>query len=146
METELDVMFWEILFGWILFSILIGLLGQNRKIGFWGAFLFSFLLSPIIGLLITIVSDSAQSESEKHVFKKYIERAAKAKNKEDYKSAHDNYLDAIYHLEHDYKAPNKSRMDLIISLKKKVNNLKVKMKEIGSASPHSDLVITEKTS
>jgi hypothetical protein len=31
----------EIAFAWILFSVLIGLLGQNRKIGFVGAFLFS---------------------------------------------------------------------------------------------------------
>ena len=143
-QTETEIM--EIAFGWILFSVLIGLLGQNRKIGFWGAFLFSLILSPIIGLLITIFSNSAQSESEKHVFKKYIEKAAKAKNKEDYKSAHDNYLDAIYHLEHDYKAPNKSRKDLIISLKKKVNSLKDKMKEIEPVMPHSDLGTTEKTS
>jgi len=136
----------EIAFAWILFSVLIGLLGQNRKIGFLGAFLFSLLLSPIIGLIITLFSDSVQGESEIHVFKKYIEKAAKAKNKEDYKSAYDNYLDAIYHLEHDYKAPDKSRNDLIISLKKKVNTLKDKIKEIEPVINHSELSETEKTS
>jgi hypothetical protein len=136
----------EIAFAWILFSILIGLLGQNRKIGFLGAFLFSLLLSPIIGLIITLFSDSVQGESEKHIFKKYIEIAAKANNKEDYKSAHDNYLDAIYHLEHDYKSPDKSRNDLIISLKKKVNTLKDKIKEIEPVINHSELGETEKTS
>ncbi len=119
----------EIAFVWVIFSVLIGFLGQNKKVGFMGAFLFSLLLSPLIGLIIILVSDRAQSESEKHPYKKYLEKAAKSKNKEDFKSAHDNYLDAIYHLEHDYRIPSKSRMDLIISLKKKVTNLKEKINQ-----------------
>ena len=118
-----------IVISWIFFSILIGLLGQKRKIGFWGAFLFSILLSPIIGLIITLISDNAISEKEKHVFKKYLELAEKAQNKQDFKTAHDNYSDAIYHLEHDYKSFDKSRLDLIISLKKKVEKLKAKLVE-----------------
>jgi hypothetical protein len=114
---------------WVLFSILIGLLGQNRKIGFWGAFLFSIFLSPLIGLIITLFSDNAFSEKEKHVFKKYVELAEKAQNRQDFKAAQDNYLDAIYHLEHDYKSFDQSRIDLIISLKKKVEKLKAKLLE-----------------
>jgi hypothetical protein len=117
----------EIAIFWIFFSGLIGLVGQNRRIGFWGAFLFSILLSPVIGLIITLLSDNAKNEKEKHVFKKYVELAEKAKNREDFKTAIDNYLDAIYHLEHDYKGIDKSRDDLIISLNKKVEKLKVKL-------------------
>ena len=37
---------------WVIFSILVGVIGLNRKIGFWGAFFISLLLSPFIGLEI----------------------------------------------------------------------------------------------
>ncbi len=44
------------IFFWIVFSILIGLVGKQRKIGFGGAFFLSLLLSPLIGLIITLIS------------------------------------------------------------------------------------------
>jgi len=44
--------------GWLLFSVIIGVVGSNRKIGFAGAFFLSLLLSPFIGLIITLVSKS----------------------------------------------------------------------------------------
>ncbi|KPA15496.1 membrane protein [Candidatus Magnetomorum sp. HK-1] len=37
--------------------LLIGLLGANRKFGFWGYFFGSILLSPIIGLCLVLASD-----------------------------------------------------------------------------------------
>lgn len=46
------------LFGWVLFSLLIGAIGNNRNIGFWGAFFLSLILSPLIGLIFTIISKS----------------------------------------------------------------------------------------
>jgi len=46
----------EVFFVWILFSLLVGAIGSDRKIGFWGAFFLSLILSPIIGLIITVVS------------------------------------------------------------------------------------------
>jgi hypothetical protein len=48
--------------GWIIFSIIIGVIGANRKIGFLGAFFLSLLLSPIIGLIVTLVSKSNEAE------------------------------------------------------------------------------------
>jgi len=42
----------------ILPAFLIGLLGQNRKMGFWGYFFASLLLTPPIGLLLVLASDS----------------------------------------------------------------------------------------
>ena len=39
-------------------SLLIGLLGINRKMGFWGYFFSSLLLTPLIGILLLLVSDS----------------------------------------------------------------------------------------
>jgi len=41
---------------WIVFSIVIGIIGSNRKIGFAGAFFLSLLLSPVIGLIIALTS------------------------------------------------------------------------------------------
>ena len=46
------------LFGWFLLSLLVGSIGNNRNIGFWGAFLLSLILSPIIGLIFTLISKS----------------------------------------------------------------------------------------
>jgi hypothetical protein len=38
-------------------SLIIGLLGVNRKMGFWGYFFSSLLLTPLIGILLLLVSD-----------------------------------------------------------------------------------------
>jgi hypothetical protein len=39
------------------FSILVGLMGRDRKFGFWGYFFASLLLSPLLGFLLVICSD-----------------------------------------------------------------------------------------
>ncbi|MDY0144191.1 MAG: SHOCT domain-containing protein [Candidatus Izemoplasmatales bacterium] len=48
--------------GWIIFSIVIGALGSKRKIGFAGAFFLSLILSPLIGLIITLTSKLIETE------------------------------------------------------------------------------------
>lgn len=40
----------------IALSVLVGLLGRNRKIGFGLSFVLSLFLSPLIGLVITLFS------------------------------------------------------------------------------------------
>jgi hypothetical protein len=47
-----------LLFVWIIFCLIVGAIGDSRTVGFWGAFLWSFLLSPLIGLIITLSSKS----------------------------------------------------------------------------------------
>jgi vacuolar-type H+-ATPase subunit I/STV1 len=47
-----------IILGWLISSIIIGAIGSTRKIGFFGAFALSLLLSPLIGLIISLVSKS----------------------------------------------------------------------------------------
>ncbi len=49
--------------GWVLPSALLGLLGDNRVIGFWKSILISILLSPIIGLIIILASKSRQTDA-----------------------------------------------------------------------------------
>ena len=41
----------------LVLSALVAYLGKNRKFGFWGYFACSFLLTPIIGLVIVLASD-----------------------------------------------------------------------------------------
>ncbi len=38
-------------------SLVIGVAGTNKKMGFWGYLFSSILLSPIIGLMLLLVSD-----------------------------------------------------------------------------------------
>ena len=47
---------------WILFSFIVGAIGSGKKIGFFGAFILSLILSPIIGLIIALVSKSKEDE------------------------------------------------------------------------------------
>lgn len=49
--------------GWIIFSIIVGIVGSGRKIGFFGALFVSLLLSPLIGLIITLISKSKEQEA-----------------------------------------------------------------------------------
>ena len=41
----------------LLLSFIVGLLGKNRKFGFWGYFFASLLLTPILGLILVLASD-----------------------------------------------------------------------------------------
>ncbi|MBE7653767.1 hypothetical protein [Tenacibaculum finnmarkense] len=57
-----------IFFGWIIFSFiigLIGLIGTDREIGFFSAFFLSLFLSPLIGLVITLISKNKEDENYK---------------------------------------------------------------------------------
>src|SRR5690606_38432386 len=48
----------ELFFAWIVFAIIVGAIGSNRNIGFGLAFFLSLILSPIIGLIITLFSET----------------------------------------------------------------------------------------
>lgn len=47
---------------WLLISLIIGIIGDKRKIGFSGAFLYSISLSPIIGAIFV-----ANSKEKKNI-------------------------------------------------------------------------------
>lgn len=40
-----------------LLSVLVGIIGSHRRIGFGWAFLLSLIFTPLVGLIITLVSD-----------------------------------------------------------------------------------------
>lgn len=46
---------------YVLLSLFIGLLGINKKLGFWGYFFGSLLFSPIIGLILLCASDKRKT-------------------------------------------------------------------------------------
>jgi Short C-terminal domain len=41
---------------WVLFALLVGWLGEDRVIGFWGSFFVALLLSPLVGFIVVIFS------------------------------------------------------------------------------------------
>ncbi len=41
----------------LLLCVLVGLLGDHRKWGFWGYFFASLLFTPVMGLLFVLASD-----------------------------------------------------------------------------------------
>ncbi len=45
------------LLGGCFLSVLVGIVGSRRRIGFGWAFLLSLLFTPLVGLLIALVSD-----------------------------------------------------------------------------------------
>lgn len=51
-----------IVFGWIILSFIIGIVGSNRKIGFLGALFISLIFSPLIGLIFTLISKTEVEE------------------------------------------------------------------------------------
>lgn len=46
-------------------SIIIGYLGRRRRMGFWGLTFGSLLLTPLIGLLLLILTDDVPQQAEK---------------------------------------------------------------------------------
>jgi hypothetical protein len=47
----------------VILSGIVGLLGMNRKMGFWGYFFASILLTPICGFLLVLLSDPRHRKS-----------------------------------------------------------------------------------
>lgn len=116
---------------WIGLSLLVGVVGQNRKIGFGWAFACAIILSPIIGVVIALMSPSLKQLKEAHIFASHQELARKAEYKGQFEQAIDHYQDALYHLENDYQnlttKDNLNRLSLIQVLKEKVQDLRGKI-------------------
>ena len=54
-----------ILIAYLGLSILVSLIGSNRKFGFWGYFFTSLFLTPIIGSIVMLASDKQPKKIEK---------------------------------------------------------------------------------
>jgi len=123
---------------WIGLALLVGVVGKNRKIGFGGAFFLSLLLSPIIGLVIALLSKPKKDITEEHKFLAYKELAKKAEFKGQIDQAIDYYMDSLYHLENDYKnLTNKKleegRLNHIKYIKDKIETLRKKKSDLSNS-------------
>ena len=43
----------------LVLSLLLAYLGRDKKMGFWGLFFASILLTPVIGVILLLVTDKA---------------------------------------------------------------------------------------
>lgn len=59
----------EMFIGYIFLSVVVGLLGRNTFIGFWGNFIFSLFLSPVIPLVYVLLSGAGPQTRKKPVEK-----------------------------------------------------------------------------
>ena len=50
-------------FVWIALSVLVGMMGTNKSLGFVGCFLISIVLSPLIGFIVAIASSDKVAET-----------------------------------------------------------------------------------
>ena len=46
---------------WVFFSFIVAMYSKNKVLGFWGGFLLGLFLSPVLGLLIVILSKDCKS-------------------------------------------------------------------------------------
>jgi uncharacterized membrane protein len=51
-------------FFWLVPCLLIAYFGRNRKFGFWGYFIASVFLTPLIGLLLMLASDARPAKQD----------------------------------------------------------------------------------
>ena len=45
-------------------ALLIGFIGRDRRFGFWGNFLISLILTPLVGVITILAQDTFTSEPE----------------------------------------------------------------------------------
>lgn len=48
----------------ILISFFFGYLGRNKKMGFWGYFFATLLLTPFVGAILLLASDNRSGDRE----------------------------------------------------------------------------------
>lgn len=121
METTIVIL-------WIGLALLVGVAGKNKNIGFGGAFFLALLLSPLIGLIIALLSKPKKDINEEHKFLAFKELAKKAEFKGQIDQAIDHYMDSLYHLENDYK--NLSNRKLEEGRQKHIKDIKEKIEEL----------------
>jgi Na+-driven multidrug efflux pump len=70
----------DIIFFWIVFSLLVGALASKRGHGFWFGFLTSLVLSPlIVGIIVLIMDESKSRRAERIEDEERMRAAARAK-------------------------------------------------------------------
>jgi len=112
---------------WICFAFLVGLVGRDREIGFGASLFLAILLSPLIGLVITLFSD--KKKTIVHRYKDAVDLARLHEFKEEYKEAMNSYKNALFYLDNDYPNPhNNSEIQYQVATRK--NEIKMAISEL----------------
>jgi len=122
----------ELFIVWIGFALLVGVVGKDRNIGFGWSFFWSLILSPLIGVVIALLSDKKNTSGGNNNPSENWQREYEAAKRAEYKGqtdiAIDSYMNTLYHLEnYDTKISKSSdnyRKELISRIKNKVQILK----------------------
>lgn len=51
---------------YLLISYIVGIIGRNRKFGFYGYFFISIFITPLLGFLLILASDSKKNRKDKY--------------------------------------------------------------------------------
>tara|TARA_R110002167_G_scaffold82618_1_gene225376 strand:- start:4126 stop:4506 length:381 start_codon:yes stop_codon:yes gene_type:complete len=108
---------------WLFAAFVIGFMGSNKKIGYWGTFFLTFLFSPIVGIIVALVSPPSVSSKLKIKYLSYkddIEKAKMAENRDDKVEALRYYKDALYRIENAPKTKEKAKIKYRLDAKKEI--------------------------
>jgi hypothetical protein len=138
----MELMIIGFLIVWVGLGYAVAEMGKTRRIGHSSAFWISVLFSPILGLLIVLISpevDGKTSQSSSGAsrgvsgdrYKVSLDEAKKAAFKGEIEKAISLYTDTLYYLDNDYKNMNnkaeQSRQSLMNDIIEKVEELKRKL-------------------
>ncbi len=117
-------------------AFLIAELGKTRKIGYWGAFFITLLLSPLLGLLFVGFSDRETKET--HRYQDSLEQAKREEFKGNIATAIDKYQDTLYYLKNDYPNLNSqwkdSHQNLVTNIQNKIEELQTRISDTNKTS------------
>lgn len=120
---------------WIGIAYVVADMGRGREVGHRAVLWISILLSPIIGIIVALVSPKLSISSSNSVvggdrYKVSLDNAKKAVFKGQIETAISLYQDTLYYLENDYKGMNnkaeQSRQSLMNDIREKIEELKAK--------------------
>lgn len=123
---------------WFFIAFLVADMGKGKEIGYNGVLWISLLFSPIIGILVAVISPKINNSSNGSVYKSMggdrykvsLDEAKKAAFKGEIEKAISLYQDTLYYLDNDYKNLNKnaaqSRQFLMNDIIEKIKELKEK--------------------
>lgn len=126
---------------WIGLGYAVAEMGKSRRIGHSSAFWISVLFSPLLGLLIVLISPEIDGKaiqsssgsiggSNGDRFKVSLDEAKKAAFKGEYEKAISLYQDTLYYLHNDYTNLNykveQNRQSLIDDIKYQIKELQTK--------------------
>jgi phosphate/sulfate permease len=104
------------------------LAGTEKSLGYWGTFFISLIVSPLIGLIIALVSNPRIRRTVS-IGVSNLDLASKSENRGDNKEAWRYYMDALFDIKH---APKSSDRYIRNYRTKKIVEIESKIKEIES--------------